>query len=121
MLARGLGGGCTRGRATIPTPTLNQGDSEQGGQECPGLLLARGHNPGPTDGDFGPVSVAATNAFQEAADIPVDGQIGPITWGALLNHFQELSGRSCDSPGCSSSPVRSRPIPSPSIRAVAVM
>ncbi|MGA5042017.1 peptidoglycan-binding domain-containing protein [Streptomyces capoamus] len=75
------------GQASIPNPTLEQGAQGQDVKNAQGLLLAHGNSPGPVDGIFGPQTLAATRAFQQAAAIVVDGQIGPQTWGALLNHF----------------------------------
>jgi peptidoglycan hydrolase-like protein with peptidoglycan-binding domain len=37
----------------------------------------------PEDGDFGPVTEAATKRFQSCAGITVDGLIGPETWTYL--------------------------------------
>lgn len=37
----------------------------------------------PEDGDFGPVTEAATKRFQRCAGITVDGLIGPETWSHL--------------------------------------
>ncbi|WP_329316070.1 MULTISPECIES: peptidoglycan-binding domain-containing protein [unclassified Streptomyces] len=74
-------------QASIPNPTLDQGAQGQDVKNAQGLLLAHGNSPGPVDGIFGAQTLAATLVFQEAAAIGVDGQIGPQTWGALLNHF----------------------------------
>ncbi len=74
-------------QASIPNPTLDQGDQGQDVKNAQGLLFAHGNNPGPLDGIFGPVTLAAVRAFQQKAGIVIDGQIGPQTWGALLNHF----------------------------------
>ncbi|WP_309144521.1 peptidoglycan-binding domain-containing protein [Streptomyces sp. BR123] len=75
------------GRASIPNPVLVRGAQGQDVRNAQGLLLAHGHDPGPVDGDFGPVTLAAVRAFQQAAGLVVDGRIGPQTRGALLNHF----------------------------------
>ncbi|MFJ8160882.1 peptidoglycan-binding protein [Streptomyces sp. NPDC096136] len=75
------------GQASVPNPTLEQGAQGQDVKNAQGLLLAHGDDPGPVDGVFGPLTLAATRAFQQEARIVADGQIGPQTWGALLNHF----------------------------------
>ncbi|MFD8998169.1 peptidoglycan-binding domain-containing protein [Streptomyces abikoensis] len=74
-------------RPSFPSPTLEQGAQGQDVKNAQGLLAAHGHDPGPIDGIFGPQTDAATRGFQEEARIVVDGQIGPQTWNALLNHF----------------------------------
>ncbi|MFF0205886.1 peptidoglycan-binding protein [Streptomyces sp. NPDC005017] len=74
-------------RPSSPSPTLEEGAQGQDVKNAQGLLAAHGHDPGPIDGIFGPQTAAATRAFQEEARIVVDGQIGPQTWNALLNHF----------------------------------
>ncbi|MFD0271359.1 peptidoglycan-binding protein [Streptomyces sp. NPDC127106] len=74
-------------RASIPNPPLEQGAEGQDVKNAQGLFLAHGHDPGPVDGILGPLTLAATRAFQEDAAIVVDGRIGPQTWSALLNHF----------------------------------
>jgi hypothetical protein len=47
------------------------------------LLKAKGVNPGPIDGVFGPQTEAAVKKFQTQDHLTVDGIVGPITWNAL--------------------------------------
>jgi peptidoglycan hydrolase-like protein with peptidoglycan-binding domain len=50
-------------------------------------LLAKGFNPGPVDGVFGPKTEEAVKRFQERSGLTVDGIAGPKTMGA----FEALS------------------------------
>ncbi|HHV78205.1 MAG TPA: hypothetical protein GXX40_01085 [Firmicutes bacterium] len=47
------------------------------------LLKSRGFDPGPVDGIFGPRTEKAVLEFQKAANIAVDGVVGPVTWEHL--------------------------------------
>jgi hypothetical protein len=55
------------------------------------LLVKVGENPGPIDGDFGPLTVTAVKAFQAKNNdrggypLNVDGQAGDKTWYAISN------------------------------------
>lgn len=47
------------------------------------VLTAKGIDTGPIDGWFGPITEAAVRAFQAAAQITADGEVGPETATAL--------------------------------------
>jgi len=47
------------------------------------LITAFGENPGPIDGEYGPRTIAAVTRVQARLGVVPDGQVGPITWGAL--------------------------------------
>ncbi|USJ27572.1 peptidoglycan-binding domain-containing protein [Ensifer adhaerens] len=47
------------------------------------VLSAKGIDPGPIDGDFGPMTHAAVVSFQAARGLEVDGIVGPATCKAL--------------------------------------
>lgn len=47
-------------------------------------LAAQGFAPGLLDGAYGPGTSAAVQAFQRAARLTEDGEVGPETWNALL-------------------------------------
>lgn len=46
-------------------------------------VKAAGHDPGPIDGIFGPLTEAGVKSFQKAEGLTVDGIVGPNTWAAL--------------------------------------
>ncbi len=60
--------------------TGSQGESVASLQQS---LSDLGFNPGPIDGNFGPLTDAAIRAFQGAEGLKVDGICGPLTWSAL--------------------------------------
>jgi len=51
--------------------------------EVQSALLKAGFNPGSVDGDYGPSTVKAVNAFQRARGLPVDGYLNVETVDAL--------------------------------------
>ena len=65
-------------------PTLQEGSSGEAVEELQRALQRAGFDPGPIDGEFGPVTAAAVRSFQAAKGLVVDGIVGPQTWSALL-------------------------------------
>lgn len=66
------------GEATI-TPGTISGDVRTIQQ----ILTGQGYNVGPIDGNFGPQTLAAVQAFQKTKGLVPDGVVGPLTWDAL--------------------------------------
>ena len=66
-------------------PTIRQGSQGEAVRELQLLLTALGFNTGSTSGIFGPMTDAAVRTFQRNNNLTVDGIVGPITWGVLLN------------------------------------
>lgn len=64
-------------------PQLSEGSDGEWVSHLQTILQARGFDPGPIDGIFGPRTEAAVKAYQEAYGLTVDGIVGPITWGSL--------------------------------------
>ena len=68
----------------VNRPTIRQGDSGEAVRELQRLLNDLGYNTGWITGIFGPLTNTAVRAFQATNNLSVDGIVGPITWGALL-------------------------------------
>ncbi|MFN3428585.1 MAG: peptidoglycan-binding protein [Candidatus Sericytochromatia bacterium] len=64
-------------------PTLRKGVSGDPVKKLQDRLRALGHDPGGSDGAFGPKTDAAVKAFQAAQGLEVDGIVGPNTWKKL--------------------------------------
>ncbi|MBX7100388.1 MAG: peptidoglycan-binding protein [Myxococcaceae bacterium] len=66
-----------------PQPELSQGAKGPAVATLQRALAAAGVDPGPIDGDFGPMTASAVRRFQSAQGLAVDGIAGPQTWRAL--------------------------------------
>ena len=68
----------------MPVATLlKEGAVNEEVREIQALLAAKGFDPGPADGIFGPRTTAAVIGFQEHAGLVPDGVVGPLTRQAL--------------------------------------
>jgi mannan endo-1,4-beta-mannosidase len=83
----------------VNRPTLQEGSSGEAVKELQRALQRAGFDPGPIDGEFGPVTAAAVRSFQAARGLVVDGIVGPQTWGALFETFYVHNGHLNDSSG----------------------
>src|SRR5215218_7922435 len=64
-------------------PTLQEGSSGEAVEVLQRALQRAGFDPGPIDGEFGPLTAEAVRSFQAARGLVVDGIVGPQTWSAL--------------------------------------
>jgi len=64
-------------------PILSQGSRGSAVIDLQGRLTTAGFSPGGADGIFGSLTDAAVRSLQRARGLPVDGVVGPLTWGAL--------------------------------------
>lgn len=78
----------TTGDSGGTEPTLVEGDTGAAVILLQQRLNVWGYKLGTPDGDFGPVTLAAVDAFQlkEFGKTGVDGIVGPNTWTALLKN-----------------------------------
>ncbi|WP_194916969.1 peptidoglycan-binding protein [Catenulispora rubra] len=86
----GKGGGGGGGVVLPSWPNITDGMSGPSVQAAQYLLRYHGASI-TADGQFGPSTLAATQSFQSAHGLGVDGQIGPLTWSALVVQVQEGS------------------------------
>ena len=68
---------------TVPWPMLRKGQANDQVQTAQYLLREHGHQI-VADNIFGAKTDAAVRAFQSAAQLAVDGIVGPRTWAALI-------------------------------------
>jgi putative chitinase len=64
-------------------PTLKQGSSGPDVKALQQKLKDLGFDPNGVDGNFGPGTTKAVNAFQQSKGLPADGEVGPGTQAAL--------------------------------------
>lgn len=69
---------------TIKLPLLKPGMEDTAVVTVQQLLADRGYEPGGADGIMGEATVRAVQAFQEAAGLLADGEVGGETWKELL-------------------------------------
>jgi peptidoglycan hydrolase-like protein with peptidoglycan-binding domain len=67
----------------LPWPLVRRGDDVFPVRPLQQLLRARGHSVA-VDGDFGPLTEAAVEAFQQSKGLTADGIVGPLTWPKLV-------------------------------------
>jgi murein L,D-transpeptidase YcbB/YkuD len=79
-------------RHRLGTRTLMFGDNGWDVAETQFLLRSHGYSPGPLDGGYGALSVAAVRRFQHHTALEVDGVVGPAT-------LASLDGERADGPG----------------------
>lgn len=73
----------TSGGTAPKAPTLKPGAKGDFVKWMQALLKNHGYNPGPVDGQYGPMTLKAVSAFQKAHGLAGSGTVGPITWGLL--------------------------------------
>lgn len=70
---------------TIDVPVLQYGATGETVRALQSLLNLRDKARLKTDASFGPATLEAVRAFQLRERIAVDGSVGPVTWGRLIN------------------------------------
>lgn len=64
-------------------PLIKKGSKGEAVKKLQQILNAKGYKLS-VDGDFGPATEAAVRAYQKANHLEADGEVGPLTWGALF-------------------------------------
>lgn len=67
----------------LPFPLTTEGDREHPVRTLQHLLRANGQQVA-VDGVFGPRTTAAVRAFQQSRGLAADGDVGPLTWAAII-------------------------------------
>ena len=67
-------------------PLVKKGSTGAAVEQLQEMLIAQGYSCGKwgADGDFGDDTLKAVKSFQRDHGLEVDGEVGPITWAALL-------------------------------------
>jgi len=73
-------------------PLLRVGSQGQAVRDVQAFLNQQNLYPNAPDGIYGLQTQAAVRQFQQSQNLPVDGIIGPQTWGAMLNSGNVGSG-----------------------------
>jgi peptidoglycan hydrolase-like protein with peptidoglycan-binding domain len=82
----GIVGPKTWGALIVTVRRGSQGEAVKGVQEEAAFRDLSGGPPAlAIDGIFGPKTEAWVRGFQEAAELTVDGIVGPVTWQALVS------------------------------------
>ena len=71
---------------TVVMPLVKKGSTGAAVEQLQEMLIAQGYSCGKwgADGDFGDDTLKAVKSFQRDHGLEVDGEVGPITWAALL-------------------------------------
>lgn len=77
--------------SSTPPPLLGPGSRGSTVFRLQKELRAFGFDPGPLDGDFGPLTRAAVVKFQASRGLDTDGVVGPKTWAKLHAATQPAS------------------------------
>lgn len=71
---------------TVVMPLVKKGSTGAAVEQLQEMLIAKGYSCGKwgADGEFGNDTLQAVKTFQRDHGLEVDGEVGPITWAALL-------------------------------------
>lgn len=71
---------------TIVMPLVKKGSTGAAVEQLQEMLIAQGYSCGKwgADGDFGNDTLQAVKSYQRDHGLEVDGEVGPITWAALI-------------------------------------
>lgn len=79
--------------ASTARPSVSEGASGAWVTMCQRSLMLAGDHPQGVDGNFGPHTLTAVQAFQHAYGLLVDGIVGNHTWAALEARTVAVQGR----------------------------